>query len=485
MTSTDPIPDKTTTLIIHGTFAKDESWWRLGGGRQETFADRLESALAQRDCGGTVWQPALDAGMSYDAFDWQGGNRHRERVAGARKLRASLAALADKLGASEESPVRVNFVAHSHGGNVVLEALKRLPKSVRIGRVVLLGTPLLTKQPALRPFRLLGLAAMLGMVGLVLLMAIAQLISVASTGDFIDSRQVPGEVLLLLSIPMIALYGWTFWLLVNLGDLVWRIVSWLLRPRPLLGLLVLAILSGGVTFAVSNGPWLKWWAGAVLLGILVVSTVATFWKIRMRWDEGVYGPTPKLLMKVLQRRPAVLFTSHHDEADLLLKLGVAPREVYKEAVREHLHPVLRALEGLLVRPIAVGLLLRELEVVLERFVLGFSWTRVMFLDYEMADLDTSRAYPQNTVFQRIDVTDELRAGEKVRRASGALVAPMLEPETKPSQLRGIARQKETLSETLAEVGQYMKSQLKLRHSLYYESPEIIDRIAVTLVDQPV
>lgn len=480
MTSTAPTSDKTATLIIHGTFAKDESWWRLGGGRQETFADQLEAALAQRQYSGTVWQPALDAGMSYEAFDWQGGNRHRERVAGAKKLRASLAALAEKLGASEESPVRVNFVAHSHGGNVVLEALKRLPENIRIGRVVLLGTPLLTTQPALRLFRLLVSAAMLGLVSLFLMMALSQLISFLSTGEFIDGGAMSGEALLLLTIPIIALYGWIFWLLVTVGDLAWRIVSWPLRPVRLVVLLALAIAIELVVRA-AGGVWLDWWA--VLLGILLVSAVAVLWRVHRHWDEGVYGPSPKLLVKVLRRRPAVLFTSHHDEADLLLKLGAAPREVYKEEVSGHLNPVLRVLEWVLFRPIAVGLVLRALEVVLERFVLGFSWTRVLFLDYEMADLDTSQAYPQNTAIQRVDVTDELRAGEKLKRASGALAASVFEPETKPSPLGGMARHKATWRETLTEVSQYLRSQLKLRHSLYYESPEVIDRIAETLVEQ--
>ena len=34
------------TIIVHGTFATQETWWRLGTG--ETFADRLEHGLAQQ-----------------------------------------------------------------------------------------------------------------------------------------------------------------------------------------------------------------------------------------------------------------------------------------------------------------------------------------------------------------------------------------------------------------------------------------------------
>lgn len=479
MTNAGTSTTDTVTVIVHGTFARTESWWRLGSGGVRTFADQLESALAQRGCSGTVWAPALNVGMPYEAFDWHGGNSHRDRVAGARKLRASLADLAAKLGASEESPLTVNFVAHSHGGNVVLEALKRLPKAINVGRVVLLGTPLLTGRPALRPFRLFCSVVILALASLFLLVIPVQLIALGVTGQFLESEGISAGVLMLLSLPMVSAYAWIFLLAATVGDFVWRVVSWPFQPVRLTALLGLAALVEAVTLAAKR-PLLGW--ELIVAGILAVSVVAVLRTLGSRQDKGVYGPAPKALSQVLRGKPAVLFTSHHDEADLLLKLGVAPREVYKEMVRKGLNPVLRILERVLFRPLADGLILRALEVVLERFVLGFSWLRVLFVDYEMADLDTSRAYPLNTVVQRIDVTEQLRAGDKIKRASGALVAPLLESEMKASQATGMARHKETLVETLREVGEYLKSQLRLRHSLYYESPEVIDRLADVLVE---
>ena len=53
---------------------------------------------------------------------------------------------------------------------------------------------------------------------------------------------------------------------------------------------------------------------------------------------------------------------------------------------------------------------------------------------------------------------------------------------KASQVTGMARHKETLVQTLREVVKDLKSQLRLRHSLYYESPEVIDRLADVLVE---
>lgn len=52
------------TLIVHGTFARDECWWRLSDGfGVPTFADRLESTLADRGCTGSVWQPPAGLGF--------------------------------------------------------------------------------------------------------------------------------------------------------------------------------------------------------------------------------------------------------------------------------------------------------------------------------------------------------------------------------------------------------------------------------------
>lgn len=60
--------NKTVTLVIHGTFANQSKWWRLGNERHLTFADRLENELSRKGLVDTVWKPALEAGFDYSSF---------------------------------------------------------------------------------------------------------------------------------------------------------------------------------------------------------------------------------------------------------------------------------------------------------------------------------------------------------------------------------------------------------------------------------
>jgi hypothetical protein len=84
------MPDRIVTVVVHGTFATNATWWKLGTNTEPTFADKLEQQLAADGMTGTVWKPALEAGMTYDDFTWSGENRHKDRVAGAHKLSGSL-----------------------------------------------------------------------------------------------------------------------------------------------------------------------------------------------------------------------------------------------------------------------------------------------------------------------------------------------------------------------------------------------------------
>ena len=121
------------------------------------FADQLEDALARRGLAGTVWRPAAAVGLSPEAFAWSGDNSHAARVAGSRRLADALRETAKRLGATRETPLAVNAVAHSHGGNVALEAVRCLADApeVRFRRLVCLGTPLIEFRASLRPFRFL------------------------------------------------------------------------------------------------------------------------------------------------------------------------------------------------------------------------------------------------------------------------------------------------------------------------------------------
>jgi len=424
------------TAIVHGSFAARLRWWRLGGDGEATFADRLEAALARRGLAGSVWKPALDAGWSYDAFGWSGHNRHDDRVTGGRTLAIHLNALAETIGASEDAPLVVNLIGHSHGGNVVLEALPRLSPFVRPGRIVLLGTPLLTFRPTLRIVRLA--------LALLLLFVVVSL-AVFVTGTFL----VPGVFdwmcsllhlctsktgtgmgwLVLLAAALVLAYGWTFLALAWLVDVVWRV---LLFP--------LTALS------------------------------------RRRPGE-VYGPPHAELLRLLGGRRLALFTSHQDEADLILELSMAPQRLYAEWVSAKWGSEVKVLERIALRPVVVGIVLRIVEIVLERYLLGFSWLRVLFFDHEMADLDRGREYPP-AVVERVDVSAELREAQSARPASVPVWWPVPVPEAE--KLGGDARRALTLRESLRGVARDLFVQIKPRHSEYYESDAVLEKVADTI-----
>src|SRR6185503_10693700 len=93
------------TVIVHGTYAADETWWAPGGGAERvTFADHLERELAARGMTGTVWSVGETPKVAPRTFGWSGANTHAGRVAGAKNLCARLAAIAAECGATEADP---------------------------------------------------------------------------------------------------------------------------------------------------------------------------------------------------------------------------------------------------------------------------------------------------------------------------------------------------------------------------------------------
>ncbi len=452
----------TVTIIVHGTFAQDERWWKLAEDGSTSFADHLEVALAQRGVSGTVWRPVLAAGMGYAAYRWSGENRDRDRRAGAKSLRGSLAELARRLGASRDRPIVVNLVAHSHGGNVVLEVLRRLPPGVRIGNVVLLGTPLISVRPRFRLWR----AALLAVMFLLLLviayfdavqlvalvrLAAAKLLTLAfevasrfalefETADkFVTSVRGAvdaGNLKLAALTPLgIALYGWLFWMVAWYGDLLWMVLGW---------------------------PWLA---------------------LRGRWAGQAYGPTPGALSRILEGRRIHLFTSHHDEAGLALLLSTAPSQLYRDEIRARFGRLGRLIEWIAVRPIVDALLLRVIEVPLERVVLGFSFSRLLLWDYEMVKLDTERVYAAGAMLEQLDVTEHLRPVASMPAVPapgtpGTLV--LVEPPSQPVAGRGVDKRAATLRQKLKAVTTSLAAQVKLCHSGYYLSPFVIERVADAL-----
>lgn len=103
-------------IIIHGTWARSESWWRNGGG----FWNHVKS-LRSDLYGGS------------DAFFWSGGNSDTARRTGADDLYKW----------AQARPVEnLDIIAHSHGGNVSLLAAEF---GLKIRKLILLGTPIRTE----------------------------------------------------------------------------------------------------------------------------------------------------------------------------------------------------------------------------------------------------------------------------------------------------------------------------------------------------
>ena len=85
----------------------------------------------------------------------------------------------------------------------------------------------------------------------------------------------------------------------------------------------------------------------------------------------------------------------------------------------------------------------------------------------MVNLDDGPEYPA-TVLERRDVTAKAVYG------SSSLALPFVETH---AELKGTARYVQNLSETLKNVVEELRKQVKLRHSLYYENPAIIEDVA--------
>ena len=137
--------------LVHGTFAKGADWV-LDDEDPKLFRSRLKSALSEFDV-------AFD-----DDFEWGHDSPLRfldntlsARREGAEKLEGYLTGLGDR----EDKKIHRYIVAHSHGGNIALYALRNPEARKAIDGVICLATPFLKSkdQPILRD--LFGFSALI------------------------------------------------------------------------------------------------------------------------------------------------------------------------------------------------------------------------------------------------------------------------------------------------------------------------------------
>jgi hypothetical protein len=137
-----------TVIIVHGTWAAPTPgvvrWYQPGesGG----FVSKLDEALRKRGSPARCWAHCTEGNRTI--FHWSGHNNWIKRTRAA-------SALADYVAKLRNEGWRCHIVAHSHGGNVALEALPQITAALHpeipYGQIVTLGTPFMdTVSPILK-----------------------------------------------------------------------------------------------------------------------------------------------------------------------------------------------------------------------------------------------------------------------------------------------------------------------------------------------
>jgi uncharacterized protein YjbI with pentapeptide repeats len=116
--------------LVHGTFAGRAAWIT-----EEGELSALVMSEAERD-------------VHVHPFRWSGRNTFRARRVGADALRAHLQNLI------EQHPDDMHCaVAHSHGGTILLHALRDVDIADRLSRVIFLATPFIRTAPTPEPWQ--------------------------------------------------------------------------------------------------------------------------------------------------------------------------------------------------------------------------------------------------------------------------------------------------------------------------------------------
>jgi pimeloyl-ACP methyl ester carboxylesterase len=201
--------------LVHGTWASDAAWVQADS--------KLCQGLSR-----------IDPPPIVRSFHWSGHNSHRARLQAAE-------ALTQQLGATfaEYPQAEHHLIAHSHGGNVALYALRNPLISDRIASVVCLATPFIHAQsrpvePAFEVLRMLthSLALAPGAILMLLTFLLAVLIALAQPEwpltQFLRNTGLPYPFLLG---GLVGLCGVVFWGGLRVSR---RLHPWLvaqLRPR--------------------------------------------------------------------------------------------------------------------------------------------------------------------------------------------------------------------------------------------------------------
>jgi len=141
---------KETVIVVHGTWAAPRPgvirWYQPVDGATAAggFVGKLDEALQKRGSPARCWAHCTQADQ---IFHWSGENSWIARTRAASELGNYVLKLRNE-------GWRCHIVAHSHGGNVVVEALPQITTALlfnaSLGKIVTLGTPFMdTMSPIL------------------------------------------------------------------------------------------------------------------------------------------------------------------------------------------------------------------------------------------------------------------------------------------------------------------------------------------------
>jgi len=114
-------PPVITVTLVHGTFARDAQWTD----KRSDFSKSISRAVPGK--------------VLLTRFKWSGLNSHRARLHAGEELAAYLRNLTTTYPTAKH-----HVIAHSHGGNVVMYAMRDKSVAERMSSLVCLATPFLT-----------------------------------------------------------------------------------------------------------------------------------------------------------------------------------------------------------------------------------------------------------------------------------------------------------------------------------------------------
>jgi hypothetical protein len=214
-----------TVILIHGTFGNDDSfadatqelpWWKPGSWFVKALDAELEKLGSPARCWAHLTEPVQEGDLRhlsesgyeiprYGLFSWSGKNSAIDRTNAA-------VSLAEYVEYINEDGWRFHFVAHSHGGNILIEAFKNTNiDMVGAWSLVGLGVPIFFQES--RVSGLLGAAAYLA--GVLMLLGLVLHRHIVFIGELLSSIRVcsiaPCSILEGISLVQI-LFVFLFWL---------------------------------------------------------------------------------------------------------------------------------------------------------------------------------------------------------------------------------------------------------------------------------